>query len=81
LLGLEFDLGEQNAPALVLSLPIFSAVEVPVLPEGRGKGFGEQEELDEVAARCKVFFVTDYLSFVFVDVGKARLGAFFGIRK
>jgi hypothetical protein len=43
LLVLELDFGEEDAAALVLALPVFGAVEVPVLAEGGGEGFGEEE--------------------------------------
>lgn len=80
LLVSELDFGEEDAAALVFALPVFGAVEVPVLAEGGGEGLGEEEELDYVTAGGKVFFVADYGSIVFVDIGKARLGAFFGVR-
>ncbi len=46
LLVLHFNFGKEDATTLVLALPVFGAVEVPVLAKGRGKGLGEEEELD-----------------------------------
>jgi hypothetical protein len=43
LLILELDFGEEDASTFVFALPIFGAVEVPVLAEGRGEGLGEEE--------------------------------------
>lgn len=40
LLILELNFGEEDAAALVFALPVFGAVEVPVLAEGGGEGFG-----------------------------------------
>jgi hypothetical protein len=81
LLILKLNFGEENAAALVLALPVFGAVEVPVLAEGGGEGFGEEEEFYYIAARGKVFFMADNGSFIFMDIREARLGAFFGIGK
>lgn len=81
LLVLKLNFGEKNAAALVLALPVFGAVEVPVLAEGGGEGFGEEEEFYYITARGKVFFMADNGPFVFMDIRKARFGAFFGIGK
>ena len=43
LLVLDPDFGEEDAAALVLALPVFGAVEVPVLAEGGREGFWEEE--------------------------------------
>jgi hypothetical protein len=75
---LEFYLLEENATAFVFAVPVFGAVEVPIFAECRGEGFGEEEKLDGIAAGGDVFFVADKGGVVFVYVGQAGLGAFFG---
>jgi hypothetical protein len=46
----------QVSTALVLAFPVVGAVFFPVFTEFGGEGFGEQEELDVVAASGEVFF-------------------------
>lgn len=57
----DFPLASTNAFAkfgatLVLALPIFGAVDLPVLAEVRGERLGEENELDEVAPRRDILF-------------------------
>jgi hypothetical protein len=44
---LEFD--REDTTALIFTLPVLAAVNVPVFAEGRREGFGEEQERDNVA--------------------------------
>lgn len=76
---LDLEFCEKDAAALVLPLPVFGAVEIPVLAEGGREGFGKEQELDYVAARGKIFFAAGYGMLVFVYIGKACLRALFSV--
>lgn len=61
LLSRDFPLARSNPPPefaspLVFSLPVLRAVDLPALAEIRREGFGEEEQLDEIASRRYVLF-------------------------
>ena len=61
------DLLPQQSATLVFPLPVFVAVDLPVLAERRREGLRKQEELDVVASRREILLVAPAL---FVVVGQ-----------